>query len=84
MTDVMEVLFQYAQKHMVCSLLYQEHEYASVRLCAEKQEEAFLALLDETAQKRYNHLQNEQDLLSSFYERALFWAGFRLAIELSR
>ena len=84
MTDVMEVLFQYAQKHMVCSLLNQEHEYANSRLCAKKQEEAFLALLDETTQKRYNHLQNEQDLLSSFYERALFLAGFRLAIELLR
>ena len=84
MTDAMEALFQYAQEHMVCSLLHQQHEYASARLCAEKQEEAFLALLDETAQKRYGHLQNEQNLLSSFYERALFWAGFRLAIELSR
>ena len=82
MTDVMETLFQYAQKHMICSLLYQEHEYDNVRLCAEKQEEAFLALLDETAQKRYNHLQNEQGLLASFYERALFQAGFRLAMEL--
>ena len=84
MTDAMEALFQYAQEHMVHSLLYQQHEYASARLCVEKQEEAFLALLDETAQKRYNHLQNEQDLLSSFYERALFRAGFRLAMELSR
>ena len=83
-TDVMETLFEYAQKHMIQSLLYQEHEYANVCLCAEKQEEALLALLDETAKKRYNHLQNEQDLLSSFYERALFLAGFRLAMELSR
>ena len=84
MTDVMEALFQYAQEHMIHSLLYQQHEYVSVRLCAEKQEETFLALLDETAQKRYSHLQNEQDLLSSFYERAAFCAGFRLAMELSR
>ena len=84
MTDVMEALFQYAQEHMVHSLLYQEHEYASVRLCTEKQEEAFLALLDDNAQKRYEHLQKEQDLLSFLYERALFRAGFRLAMELSR
>ena len=84
MTDVMEALFQYAQEHMIHALLYQEREYASVRLCAEKQEEAFLALLDETAQKRYDILRDEQNLLSTYYERALFRAGFRLAMELSR
>ena len=84
MTDIMETLFQYAQEHMVCALLSQEREYASVRLCAEKQEKAFLTLLDDTAQERYGHLQKEQDLLSTLYERALFRAGFRLAMELSR
>ena len=84
MTDAMEALFQYTQEHMVHALLYRENDYANIRLCAEKQEEAFLALLDDAAQERYKHLQNEQDLLSSLYERALFRAGFRLAIELSR
>ena len=84
MTDIMEVLFQYAQEHMVCALVRQEREYANVRLCAEKQEEAFLALLDDAAQKRYEHLLKEQNLLSTLYERAMFRAGFRLAIELSR
>ena len=84
MTDAMEFLFQYAQKHMLCSLLNQERDYDNISLCAEKQEESFLALLDDAAQKRYEHLQKEQDLLSSLYERALFRAGFRLAIELSR
>ena len=84
MSNAMEALFQYAQEHMVCSLLHQEQEYASVRLCAEKQEEAFLALLDDTAQERYDRLQKERDLLSTLYERALFRAGFRLAMELSR
>lgn len=84
MTDAMEVLFQYAQEHIVSALLHQQHEYASVRLCAEKQEKAFLALLDDTAQERYTHLQREQDLLSFFYEQAAFCAGFRLAMELSR
>ena len=49
-----------------------------------KQEEAFLALLDDTVQKRYDAMRDEQDLLSTFYERAQFLAGFRLAMELSR
>ena len=84
MNDVMEALFQYAQEHMIHALLYQEREYAGVRLCAEKQEEAFLTLLDDAAQKRYDAMRDEQNLLSTFYERALFQAGFQLAIELSR
>ena len=84
MTDIMEVLFQYADEQMLCSLLNQESEYANTRLCVEKQEKAFLALLDETTQKRYDTLRDEQNLLSTFYERALFRAGFRLAMELSR
>ena len=84
MTDAMEVLFQYADEQMLYTLLNQEPEYASVRLCAEKQEEAFLAFLDDAAQKRYGTMRDEQNLLSSLYGRALFQAGFRLAIELSR
>ena len=84
MTDIMEVLFQYADEHMLYSLLNQEPEYASAQLCIEKQEEAFLALLDDTLQERYDTLRDEQNLLSTFYERALFRAGFRLAMELSR
>ena len=84
MTDAMEALFQYAQKHMICSLLNQEHDYANISLCAEKQEKTFLALLDDSVQKRYDILRDEQDLLSSLYERAQFLAGFRLAMELSR
>ena len=84
MTDAMEVLFQYADEQMLCSLLNQEPEYASARLCVEKQEEAFLTLLDETAQKHYDTLRDEQNLLLTFYERAMFLAGFRLAAELAR
>ena len=63
MTDAMQVLFLYAQEHMVCSLLSQEHEYANVRLCVEKQGEAFRALLDETTRERFDNL------------LVLLWAG---------
>ena len=84
MSAAMEVLFQYADEQMLYSLLNQEPEYAGSRLCVEKQEEAFLALLDDTAHERYDVLRDEQNLLSTFYERAMFRAGFRLAMELSR
>ncbi len=84
MTDAMQALFLYAQEHMVRSLLCQEHEYDNAHLSAEKQEEAFRTLLDETAQKCFDDLQDEQNLLSFFYGRALFRAGFQIAMELSR
>ena len=83
MTDAMQALFLYAQEHMVCSLLSQEREYANAGLCVEKQEEAFRALLDETTRERFDNLLDEQNLLSSFYGRALFRAGFQIAMELS-
>lgn len=84
MTEAMQALFLYAQEHMVCSLLSQEHEYTNVHLCVEKQEKAFRALLDEKAQNRFDDLLDEQNLLSFFYGRALFRAGFQIAMELSR
>lgn len=84
MTDAMEVLFSYAQEHMAHSLLAQEREYANARLCAEKQEEAFRSLLDENAREHFEDLMDEQNLLSSFYSRALFRAGFQIAMELNR
>ena len=84
MTDAMEVLFNYAQEHMVCPLLSQEREYANVRLCVEKQEETFCALLDEKARERFDNLLDEQNLLSSFCGRAAFRAGFQIALELLR
>lgn len=83
MTDAMQVLFLYAQEHMVRSLLSQEREYANIHLCVEKQEEAFRTLLDEKAQERFDNLLDEQDLLSSFYGRAMFRAGFQIAMELA-
>lgn len=84
MTEAMEVLFSYAQEHMLNALLSQEHKYATAHLCAAKREEAFRALLDETARERFDDLLDEQNLLTSFYGRAQFRAGFRLAMELGR
>ena len=82
MTDAMEVLFNYAQEHMTNSLLCQEQEYASVRRCVEKQQESFFASLSGSAQERFDDLLDEQNLLSSLYGRAMFRAGFQIALEL--
>ncbi len=84
MSDSMEVLFQYAQEQLVRTLLNQEHEYANTRLCAEKQEEALRASLGGGARERFDRLLDEQNLLTSFYGRALFRAGFQIAMELGR
>lgn len=84
MTDAMEALFNYAQEHMVTSLLRQEQEYASVRRCVEKQQESFFASLSGSAQERFDNLLDEQNLLSALYGRAMFRAGFQLAMELGR
>lgn len=84
MTDAMQALFNYAQEHMVRSLLSQEHEYANVQLCVEEQAKALRALLNEKEQKRFHDLLDEQDLLTFLYGRALFRAGFQLAVELGR
>lgn len=83
MTDAMEVLYRYAQEHMVSSLLRQEHDYTNVRLCAEKQEEAFRTLLNDKERERFDHLLGEQNLLTAFYGRAVFRAGFQIAMELA-
>ena len=83
MTDAMEALFNYAQEHLLCSLLSQESEYASAHLCAQKQEEAFRTLLNGREQERFDKLMDEHNLLTSFYGRAVFRAGFQIAMELS-
>ena len=84
MTDAMEVLFLYAEEHMANSLLCQEQEYANVHQCVQKQQETFLASLSGDAQKRFDALLDEKNLLTSLYGRAMFRAGFRLALELGR
>ena len=82
MTNAMEVLFNYAQEHMTNSLLCQEQEYANVRQCLEKRRESFFASLSDDAQGRFDDLLDEQNLLSSLYGRAMFRAGFQIALEL--
>lgn len=84
MTAAMEVLYNYAQDYMARPLLAQEPEYAEILRCADKQEQQFCALLDDTAQERLEALLDERNLLAFHREQAMFRAGFSLAIELLR
>lgn len=84
MTSAMQALYIYAQEYMVHPLLAQEPEYEEILRCADKQEQEFCALLDDTAQKRLEALLDERSMLAFHQEQAMFRAGFRLALELTR
>lgn len=84
MTDAMEVLYSYAQDYMVRPLLAQEPEYADALRCADQQEQQFRALLDDAGRERLEALLDERNLLAFHQEQAMFYAGFSLAVELSR
>ena len=84
MKDPMEVLFQYAQEHMFRNLLHQEQGYDSAYKCVQRKRDALLPLLTQEAQERFEDLQEEQNLLDSFFHRAAFRAAFQLAAKLLR
>ena len=84
MTEPMEVLYKYAEEHMVCGLLKQEGEYADVRRCAEKGAQKLRALMGEAYEEQLEAWMDEQNLLAFFHGQALFQAGFRIALDLVR
>lgn len=84
MDGAMEVLYKYAQEHMVNALLGQEREYADARLCAEREEQKLRALAGEAYGEQLEAWMDEQNLLAFFHEKALFRAGFQIAMELGR
>lgn len=84
MTDLMEVLYSYAQDHMLRGLLDREPEYANVRHCAGRQEEALGELVGEENKKRLENLLDERKLMSFYEGQAFFAAGFQVALELTR
>lgn len=84
MTDTMEVLFTHAQDWLVKSLLVAEPEYEDLLRTTDRQEERLRALLNEETAQLLDNLIDERDTLSSFQQRALFRAGFQIAMELSR
>lgn len=84
MTDAMQVLYQYAEEHLVHPLMEQNPEYSSTRFGVEKQEETLRALLDDEATELFNKLLDERNRLDFIYEEALFRSGFQVALELLR
>ena len=84
MTDAMSVLFSYAQDFLETPLLLSEPEYANVQRCVEDQKKRLRSKLNTEAEECLESFLDEQRLLLLFENQALFRAGFRLAIELSR
>ena len=84
MTDAMEILFQYAQKHTIPALLAADEEHQSGSECAERQEAALRSALNERSTASLNAMLDEMELARTTELRAVFRAGFRLALELVR
>lgn len=84
MTDLMEVLYSYAQDHLLRGLLDREPEYANMCHCADRQERALRELVGEEAEKHLEDLLEERKLMSFYESQALFLAGFQTALELTR
>ena len=84
MTDLMEVLYSYAQDYMLRGLLDREPEYANARRCADRQEQALRELVDEEDKEHLEGLLEERKLMSFYEGQALFAAGFQVALELTR
>ena len=84
MTDAMEILFDHAQERLEKSLLLLEPEYETARRHADSQEQRLRAVLSGEETEILESLIDEQNTLSYFHGQAMFCAGFRLAMELSR
>lgn len=84
MTDAMDALFLYAQEHRIRPLLDAEPEFYNVVTCMERQDNSLRALLDKTAEERFDKFLDEQAILDLLNERAAFRAGFQIAMELNR
>lgn len=84
MTEPLQILYRYAQEHMVLPLLRQEPDYERTSRCVEEQEEKFRAQLNKEVAQNLEKLLEEQVRLSFLQEQALFCAGFTLAVELMR
>ena len=83
MTNSMEALFGYAQKHLFLGYLCQDEAYAASDRCAEQQEELVRAALAEKEQVHLKNLLNELEATQAARDRAAFLCGFHLALELA-
>lgn len=84
MTEPMEVLYAYAQEHMLYALLAGESGYKDAMLHADRQEKQIRALMGSVGQKHLDALLEEQSQCGFYRGQALFRAGFSLAVELIR
>ena len=84
MTEPIQVLYTYAQEHILYALLAQEPEYKGASLHADRREAQLRTMLDGSAQKRLDAMLEEQKLCDFYRGQALFRAGFSLAVELMR
>lgn len=83
MSELMEVLFGYAQKHLIPGYLCRDEAYAASDDCAEKEEELVRAALAEKEQIHLKNLLDELELAQDARDRAAFLCGFHLALELA-
>lgn len=84
MTDLMDILYSFAQDHEMKALLVKDDEYQESVRCTQGQEGRLRAVLDETAAHILNDFLEEQKLLQFVQEEVCFRAGFRMALELTR
>lgn len=83
MSELMEVLFGYAQKHLFLGYLCRDEAYAASDRCVERQEELVRAALAEGEQIHLENLLNELEVTQAARDRAAFLCGFHLALELA-
>ena len=84
MSDLMDVLYSFAQDHEIEALLAQDDKYQESVRCTRGQEGRLRAVLDETTANVLNDFLEEQKLLQFMQEEICFRVGFRMALELTR
>ncbi len=84
MSDLMETLYTYAQGHGIAAFLAEDAEYERSVACGQAQEGRIRGELNADGAARLKALLDERDLQLFIRERAAFFAGFRLAVELTR
>lgn len=84
MTDLMKILYEYAEDYIMRGLLDRESEYSNIRHSVDQQERKLLELVGEENRKYLEDLLEERKVLDFMEGEALFCAGFRVALELTR
>ena len=84
MTDLIGILYSYAQDYMLRGILDREPGYAEACHCADRQERTLYELVGKENKAHLEDLLEERKLMSLFEGEALFRAGFQVALELTR